>query len=169
MSAPTLPSPLELIEMDVNHAKGKAFNMLFAVWRYETTTAAYRQLSDLANELVLVYPEGVGISHIVEAEAIAPSAETRAVFVEFLRLPCLKHFGVTHEATGFKAAGVRAIISAQHALARPRCEHGVHNDIASAARWHEAQQRQLARQENAAKIADCLHRLRAMHRQKFGA
>lgn len=153
--------------MDRDHATGKAFNMMFMLWRYETTLVAYKRAIEWAKELIVLCPRGIGTAHIVEVDAIPPSAETRAAFVEYLRLPGLRHYSVTHEGTGFKAAGIRAIVAAQHALARPRCEHATFGDIGSAARWHEAQQRQINRNENAAKIAECLHGLRAAHRKAF--
>jgi hypothetical protein len=154
--------------MDVNHAKGRAFNMLFMLWRYETTLVAYRQAVDLAKQMAVAFPEGIGTSHLVEVDAVPPSAETRAVFVEYLRLPGLRHYSVTHEGTGFKAAGIRAIVVAQHTLSRTKCEHAVFSSIAGAAQWHEAEQRKLKRLESAEQIAECLHTLRVAQRLKFG-
>ena len=165
----SLSDTLEVLEMDRDHATGKAFNMMFMLWRYETTFVAYKRAIELAKELVTLCPQGIGTAHIVEVDAVPPSSETRAAFVEYLRLPGLRHYSVTHEGTGFKAAGVRAIVAAQQALARPRCEHAIFGDIPAAARWHEAQQRQINRNENASKIAECLNGLRAAHRKAFDA
>src|SRR5262245_770075 len=120
----------KLIEMDADHAKATAFNMLFATWRFHTLPGAYRRGIRLVEEMASAFPEGIGVCQIVEVEAIPPGSETRRAFVEFLRLPAVKHFSVTHEGSGFKAASVRAIVAGVHALGRPTCEHSVHRTIA---------------------------------------
>jgi hypothetical protein len=157
----------ELVEIDEDHAKAITFNMVFMTWRYNTHVGAYRRGIDVAGQLGLRFPEGVGVFHIVEAEALPPSAMTRKAFVEFLRLKPVKHFSVTHEGTGFKAASVRAIVASVHALGRPNCEHSVHKSVELASEWHAQQQARLGRSESAQQISRAMNKLRALHRERY--
>jgi hypothetical protein len=61
------PGSLEIVACDPDHAKGVAFNMLFMVWRYHTTAAAYRQGIVTATKLVRHHPEGIGIGSLADA------------------------------------------------------------------------------------------------------
>jgi hypothetical protein len=157
----------ELVEIDNDHAKAIAFNMVFMAWRYHTHVGAYRRGIDLAEQLGLRYPNGVGVFQVVEAEALPPTAMTRKAFVEFLRLKPVKHFSVTHEGTGFKAASVRAIVASVHALGRPDCEHSVHKSVDLAAEWHARQQTRIERNESAQQISRAMSKLRALHRERY--
>src|SRR5580704_9610333 len=49
----------ELLEIDEDHAKARAFNMLFMVWRRRTLADAYGRSVALARELVAKFPEGM--------------------------------------------------------------------------------------------------------------
>jgi hypothetical protein len=158
---------LEVIDCDVDHAKCVGFNMLFAVWRYRTTTAAFRRGIVAALELSRRYPEGVGVCHFLDAESVPPDRDTRAAFVDMLRMPTIKHFSVTHEGRGFKAAAVRSVISGAHALARPRFAHSVQVSAAAAARWHAEQQSALGRPETALQIELIVQELRRIQRERY--
>jgi hypothetical protein len=53
----------------------------------------------------------------------------------------LKHYSLVHEGTGFKAASVRAVISASQMLARSKTTKvAVFKAIADAADWHARHQ-----------------------------
>ena len=166
----SVPKPREdfrLIEIDEDHAKAVAFNMVFMVWRHRTQNLAYRRGMQLVRELATHFPEGVGVCQVVEVDAVAPDSDTRRAFVEFLRLEPLGHFSVIHDGAGFKAASVRAVIAGVHALARPKCRHAVHSNAPAAAAWHAAAQLELNRHESAHVIEGIVRGLRESHRQRY--
>ena len=156
-----------VVEHDHDHAKAIAFNMLFMVWRRRTLTTPYRRGMQLVRELYARFPEGVGVCQVVEVDAVPPDSEVRRAFIEFFKVDGLKHFSVTHDGVGFKAASVRAITSGVHALARPNCKHSVHSSVGDAAAWHEKYQAELGRREKAAEIAKWVWDLRDFHRQQY--
>src|SRR5688572_1710123 len=82
-----IPRSIEVIAMDRDHAKAVAFNMLFLTWRYHTHANAIRPLFDILARLAQRFPEGVGVCHVVESDAIPPTAATRKLIAELLRLP----------------------------------------------------------------------------------
>lgn len=162
-----LGDPYELVEIDEDHVKATAFNMLFMIWRRRTTSEAYDRALVLARALATKFPGGIGVCQVVEVDAVPPDSDARKKFVDFLRLKGLKHYSVTHEGTGFKAASVRAIVAGGHALSRASCEHSVHAKLASAASWHEMHQRELGRAETADEIERVAQALRKLHRDRF--
>ena len=159
----------EVLDLDEDHAKGVAFNMLFMVWRRRTMAAAYTRGMAIVRELGASCTEGVGVLQVVEADAVPPDGPARGAFVEFFHLKEIKHYSVTHEGSGFKAASVRAIAAAAHAMARPKCAHSVHSLVSSAAQWHEQQQQLIGRHEPAQQIAVIAQSLRNLHWEKFPA
>lgn len=160
-------APFRILEIDRDHAKATAFNMLFMVWRYHTLPDAYRKAIRIAEELGQRHPEGVGVCQLVEVEAVAPGAETRRLFLELWKQAPVKHYSVTHEGTGFKAASVRAVVASVHALGCRNCEHSVHKSLREAAEWHAAQQRVIGRKESAEFIVACMQALRTQLRASF--
>ncbi|RYZ10312.1 MAG: hypothetical protein EOO73_01690 [Myxococcales bacterium] len=158
---------LEVVAVDEDHIKGTAFNIVFMVWRRRTLFGAYHAAIALANGLALKHPKGIGVMHVVETEASPPDSEARKAFAEFMKLPVIRHFCVTHEGTGFKAASVRAIASGVHALARPPYPHAVHSAVADASRWAAAQNRQLGRTDDWQAIERVMQTLRRMHVEKY--
>jgi hypothetical protein len=157
----------ELVEIDEDHAKATAFNMLFMIWRCRTTSEAYERATPLARALFAKFPAGIGVLQVVEVDAVPPDSEARRKFVDFLRLKGLKHYSVTHEGTGFKAASVRAIVAGGHALSRAVCEHSVHAKLSAAAAWHEQQQHELGRHDSAAEIEFIAQAVRELHRERY--
>lgn len=153
--------------MDRDHAKGIAFNMLFLSWRFHTHATAVRPCFALLEQLGERYPEGVGVCHVVESDAIAPSFAARKLMSEIQNLSIVKHYSVTHEGTGFKAASIRAVVAGIHALSRAACEHSVHSDFSRAAEWHARCQVALGRSETGQQIDAVLESLRARHRQQY--
>lgn len=172
LGEPGLPSKerpgfFEVVEIDQDHIVATASNMLFLVWSLHTHASAYRRAIRFASQLAERFKEGVGACHYLEVTVIPPGSETRKAFVDFLRLPGLEHFSVTHEGAGFKAASVRAVVAGVHALGRPTCEHTVHKSINEAAEWHAAQQARLGRRESADVIAKTIRTLRTLHKERY--
>jgi hypothetical protein len=163
------PRGLDIIVCDADHAKGVAFNMLFMVWRYHTTAAAYRQGIVTALNLMRRYPAGIGICQLIELEAVPPDSEARTALVHMMHLPGIRHFTATYEGSGFKAAAVRAVLSSVHTLGRPKFAHSVHSSLPEAARWHAAQQAALGRTESAALIERMAAEVRRRQRESFPA
>jgi hypothetical protein len=157
----------ELIELDEDHAKAIAFNMIFVVWRHRTLVTAYQAEMKLVEELGKRCPEGVGILNVIELEAQPPGADARAAFVQLLNMPQLRHFSVTHEGAGFKAASIRAVVAGTHAFARPKCSHSVHRYLSEAARWHAKEQKALKHEEPAERIERVAFALRGLHRHQY--
>ena len=160
-------SESKLIDLDEDHAKAVAFNMLFMVWRRRTLPAAYQGGIALLNDLAKRFPEGVGVLNVVEVDAIPPDAQAREVFAQLLHLPQLRHFSVTHEGSGFKAASVRAIVAGTVAFVRPRCAYGVHRSVSDAARWHAREQGALNHREPPDRIVQIAQALRGLHRNQY--
>jgi hypothetical protein len=157
----------ELVEIDEDHAKGIAFNMLFMVWRRRTLAEAFGRGINLARKLTAEYSEGIGICQAVEVDAIPPDSDARTLFSYLSRLEGLQHLSVTHDGTGFKAAAVRAIMTGVQALARPKSKHIVLADVDLAGQWHAAAQAELGRHETAEQIAGILRSLRRLHRERY--
>ncbi len=158
---------LEVVAIDADHIKGTAFNIAFMVWRRRTLVGPYRDGISLVNSLAIKHPAGVGVMHVVETEASPPDTDARKAFADFLKQPVIKHFSVTHEGTGFKAASVRAIVWGVHALARPSFEHAVHNSVADASRWAAQQNAAVGRRDEWQSIERVMQTLRRMHVEKF--
>jgi hypothetical protein len=167
MSPRAVNTAFELIEIDEDHAKARAFNMLFMVWRRRTLADAYGKSIPLARELLSKYPEGIGISQVVEVDAVPPDSDARTLFSYLSRLDGLVHLAVTHDGVGFKAAAVRAIMTGVQALARPKCKLVVVADVDTAAQWHAAEQALLGRRESAEQIASIIRAVRQIHRERY--
>lgn len=160
---------LNVIECDVDHAQGVAFNMLFVVWRRRTLERAFRRCIVSAIDLGHRYPEGVGVSHYLDADSLPPDADVRVAFTDMLRLPCIRHYSITYDATGFKAAAIRGVISGTLTIGRARFPHAVHVTIAASAAWHAEQQAALGRPETASHIERAAQELRRIQRERFPA
>lgn len=158
---------LEVVEIDEDHVKGVAYNLVMMVWRRRTMVVPYRAGMQLVVNLGLKHPNGVGVMQVVETEAIPPDSEARKAFAEFVRLPQIRHFSVTHEGTGFKAASVRAIVSGVNALARPSFVHSVQSTVADASRWAAAQNRLFGARDDAKAIEAALQALRRLHVERY--
>jgi hypothetical protein len=167
MIVPESRRQFEVLDLDEDHAKALAFNMLFMVWRKRTLATAYTRGMQIVRELGLTCPGGIGVLQVVEVDAVPPESAARTAFVEFFHLKEIKHYSVTHEGSGFKAASVRAIAAAAHAMARPKCAHSVHSSLAKAAEWHEKQQLLIGRGEPASQIQLIAQALRQIHWEKF--
>jgi hypothetical protein len=167
MNAPDSKRHFDLIDLDEDHAKGLAFNMLFMIWRRRTLATAYTRGMQLVRELGQKYPEGVGVLQVVEVDAIPPDSSARAAFVDFFHLKEIKHSSLTHEGSGFKAASVRAIAAAAFAVARAKSAYSVHSTLLSAAEWHEKRQIELGHREDATRIESIAQALRRLHWEKY--
>jgi hypothetical protein len=154
-------------ESDRDHAVATASNMVFAMWRRKTTPDACRHVIDVAGERARAYPEGIGLTQIIDVEAEPPSAEARRIIVEMMKLPGMNYFAAVHDEGGFKAAALRAVTLGVYALARPTCKVMVHPTFAATAKWQEARQREMGRRESAAHIEGILHGVREFHRNRY--
>jgi hypothetical protein len=157
----------EIVDIDGDHVKATAFNMLFVVWRFRTNYAPFRRCMHWGRLLAGQFPQGFGVMHLLEPTAVAPDAPTRRVFPELIRLEGLEHYSVVYTAAGFRGASIRAVIAGAHALARPVCANAVHTDVARAALWHAREQERLGRTENAAQIERVVESLRRLHRERY--
>lgn len=166
MSTPLAPN-LRLVHIDEDHVAGVTFNLVMLVWRYHTHLEAYRAAIRLAEQTAAQNPTGIGVMQVVERMAIPPDSATRTELGVMLRLPAIRHFCVTHEGSGFKAASVRAIVSAAHALSRPTFPHAVHDDVASAARWAAAHNKSIGAPSDAANIEQAVQALRRLHVERY--
>jgi hypothetical protein len=157
-----------LTESDSDHIKGVVGNMLFMVWVVRTEYACYRRGADIVRMLGPRYPMGVGVLNVVEESAMPPDSRARGEFASFLRLPEIRHFSVTHEGHGFKAAAVRAIVSAAQFIASPPYPHAVHATVGQAAAWHAEHNRRLGIELTAERIEDVVTDLRRRHFERYG-
>jgi hypothetical protein len=162
-----LDANLKLVDIDEDHVKGVAFNLVLLIWRYRTQLEAHRASRGLVTQMAAQQPTPIGVMQVVETSAVPPDSETRKDFGAMLRLPGIGHFCVTHEGSGFKAASVRAIVSGVHALSRPAFPHAVHDTIANAAQWAAAQNQSLGAPSNAAAIEQALQTLRRLHVERY--
>ena len=166
--APTrVASDLEVAGLDEDHVAGTIHNLVIIVWRFRTRFEPYRAGIRLLEKLSRSHPEGVGTLQIVETEASPPEADARKAFKDALEVPGLRHFSVTHEGTGFKAASVRAIVWGVHTLARPTFPYAVHDSVAEAARWAVEHNRALGRRDDARSIEEAIRELRRLHRERY--
>jgi hypothetical protein len=168
MVEPLAPN-LRLVHIDEDHVTGVSFNLVMLVWRHHTRLESYRAAIRLAAQTATLNPNGIGVMQVVERMAIPPDSATRTELGVMLRLPAIRHFCVTHEGSGFKAASVRAIVSAAHALARPVFPSAVHDDVASAARWAAAHNKSIGATSDAAGIEQALQSLRRLHVEQYPA
>jgi hypothetical protein len=158
---------LEVFAIDEDHVKGTAYNMVFFVWRRRTLVGPYRVGIELIKSMALKHPSGLGVMHVVETDAVPPDSDARKAFTDVTQMDAIKHFSVTHEGTGFKAASVRAIMSGIHALARPKFEHAVHSTVADAARWAAAHNKRLGRTEDWTAVEKVVQAFRKLHVEKY--
>lgn len=167
--SPRNPDTTERFGLDEHHIAVAAFNMVFVYWAKETQLASFKRVCDTLTRLSSVYPEGVGVCQIVGLQAVPPGSETR---VEITRLMTeraggrLMHYSIVHEGSGFKAASVRAIVSASHMLARTKTNLAVFSSVSDASVWHASQQQLLKRRESAQLISNIIRELQDEH-QKF--
>jgi hypothetical protein len=158
---------LSVVDCDVDHASGVAFNMLFVCWRRRTLEQAFRRCIVSAIALGRRYPEGIGVSHYLDVDSQPPDSDVRTAFVDILRVGCIRHYSVTYDATGFRAAAIRGVISATTRLGRPKFAHAVHVTQTAAAEWHAQQQAALGRPETSGQIERAALELRRIHGDRF--
>ncbi len=163
MSNLSSPSGLRVVEIDGNHAKGVAFNMLFMIWRLETTYEAMYQASRVVVELGDRCPEGVGVLQIVDVGSKPPDGRARAGIAEFLQTGAgiIKHSSVVHEGTGFGAAAVRAVMASLHMMHRPKFTHTTFSTLSEASVYHAKHQQSLGHKETAEAVLRAVRQLRA--------
>lgn len=159
----------EIVDIDDDHVKASASNMLFVIWRFRTNYAPFRRCVHWGQLLSRQFPQGIGVMHLLEPTAVAPDAPTRRVFPEVSRLEGIQHYSVVYTASGFRGASIRAVLAGAIALARPSCPHSIHTDVARAALWHAHEQERIGRTEGAAQIERVVEELRRLHRERYPA
>jgi hypothetical protein len=161
-----------IIERDDHHVTAAWFNMVFAYWHRETQWAPFRRVCSKLAELAVSYAEGVGVCQIVGLLATPPDSETRVEITRLIKHGVgghLKHYSVVHEGRGFKAASIRAVISASQMMARSKTNVAVFSTIAGAADWHVRQQQAIGRNEPARRIEEIILWLRDSYSAQPGA
>lgn len=154
---------VEIIDRDDHHVIAAWQNMVFAYWHKETKRAPFLRVCAKLGELGALHKEGVGVCQIVGLLATPPDSATRVEITHLIKDGVdgqLKHYSIVHEGTGFKAASVRAIISASQMMARSKTKVAVFGTIAEAARWHEARQLAIGRTDAARRIEQIMLSLR---------
>jgi hypothetical protein len=167
--SPRNPDTTERFALDEHHIAVAAFNMVFVYWAKETQLASFRRVCDTLTRLASSHAEGVGVCQLVGLQAIPPNAETRTEITRLMTERAggrLMHYSIVHEGSGFKAASVRAIVSASHMLARTKANLAVFSSLSDASAWHAAQQRLLKRIESPQLIAGVIRDLQEEH-QKY--
>jgi hypothetical protein len=145
---------LRVLEVDQDHIKGTAWNMLFMIWHKRTTGLAMDRARELLLEVSRAHPGGIGVLQVVEVGAVPPDSAARQAIHRFLAAGegHVRHSSVIHEGAGFGAAGVRAVMAGIYMLGRPKFPHVVFASVAGAARWHAEHQAELELHTEAAHI-----------------
>jgi hypothetical protein len=154
---------VEIIEQDDQHVTAVWLNMAFAYWHKDTQQAAFRRVCNKLAELAASYNEGVGVCQIVGLLATPPDSATRLEITRLIKDGVdghLKHYALVHEGTGFKAASIRAVISASQMMARSKTKVAVFSTIADAAVWTAGRQHAIGRNEPARRINEIMLWLR---------
>jgi hypothetical protein len=166
--SPRNPNTTERFGLDEHHIAVAAFNMAFVYWAKETQLASFQRVCETLTRLARVYPEGVGVCQVVGLQAIPPGSETRTEITRLMTERAggrLMHYSIVHEGSGFKAASVRAIVSASHMLARSKANLAVFSSLSDASAWHASQQQLLKRKESAQLISGIISDLQEEHRK----
>jgi hypothetical protein len=159
----TLIAGVDIIDRDDHHVTAAWQNMVFAYWHKETKRGPFLRVCSKLAELAESHKEGVGVCQIVGLLATPPDSETRVEITHLIKDGVdghLKHYSIVHEGTGFKAASVRAIISASQMIARSKTKVAVFSTIAEAAHWHEGRQLAIGRNDPARRIEQIMLALR---------
>jgi hypothetical protein len=157
----------QTVELDEDHIKGLAWNILFMVWRRRTLPESYRRGIQLLSDHTRLHPKGVGVCQVVEVDAVPPDREAREVFPDLFRVPGVQHSSVIHDGAGFKAASVRAIMTGVVAIARAASKVSIFSSVSDAAQWHVELQRPLGAKFTAKELTEVVAALRALHRERF--
>ncbi len=110
-------------------------NVCIAVWRDETRVSDVVRVSDALDELSKKQPGGVGLMQFVDEGCVGPSADARVALGKLLNRgrAYIRCSVVTYVGDGFRAAAIRAVITAVYWLARPGFPHQVFVDPSAAA------------------------------------
>lgn len=166
--SPRNPDSTERFGLDEHHIAVSAFNMVFVYWAKETQLPSFKRVCDTLTRLAAVHPEGVGVCQVVGLQAVPPGSETRTEITRLMTERVggrLMHYSIVHEGNGFKAASVRAIVSASHMLARTKANLAVFSSASAAAAWHASQQQLLKRKESAQLISGIIRDLQEEHQK----
>lgn len=160
------PAEFEVLAIDHDHVLAAAFNMLFAVWQRRTLPPAVRTAIASLKRYGAIHPEGVGLMQVLEESSTLPDTETRDLFPGVLGAGNLQHFSITYVGAGFRAAAIRATLTATFWMARPSFDYSIQTSVLEAAHWHTQRQRRLGRKETATDIESVMTTLRVLHRTR---
>jgi hypothetical protein len=112
-------------------------NVVFVIFRHETTLPGVAGLQSAYDQQKELCPEGVYLVTIVEQGAPMPSASVRDALAKFLASGAghTRMSAVVHEGGGFSAAAVRGVVTGLALLARLPYPHRVFATMDDAADW----------------------------------
>ncbi len=129
---------MPIIFADEHHAMGTCENFVVFVWRGQTHAAGMRDGSNALAQLIPDHPDGVGVMHVVEPQAVPPDSAAREILFDMIRrsTPPLVGSSVVAEGAGFRGAFVRSIVTGMTLLARFPSPLRVFAAIDEAIDWH---------------------------------
>lgn len=164
---PPRPAGFEILAIDDDHVQATDFNMLFVVWQRRTLQPAVRAVVASLKSHAAKHPEGIGLMQVLEESSTLPDPETRNLFPEVLGAGNIQHFSITYVGAGFRAAAIRATLTATFWMARPSFEYSIQTSVLEAAHWHAQRQRRIKRKESATDIEAVMMALRVLHRERY--
>ncbi|HTV25852.1 MAG TPA: hypothetical protein VMG12_44450 [Polyangiaceae bacterium] len=164
---PPKPAGYEILALDPDHVAAAEFNMLFVVWQRRTLQPAVRAVITQLKRLATKHPGGIGLMQVLEETSVVPDPETRELFPEVLGSGNIQHFSITYVGTGFRAAAIRATLTAMFWVARPSFEYSTQTSVLEAGHWHAERQRRLGRKETGRDIEAVMTALRLLHRERY--
>jgi hypothetical protein len=107
------------------------------IWRVNTTVDGVRHLQSGFDALARETSGGLGLLTVVEAKAPLPPADARKALARFLSSasPRIKLSAVVFEGDGFRAAGVRGVVTGLTLMARPSYPHKIFSTVLGACQW----------------------------------
>src|SRR5438445_187344 len=132
-----MPDGPRIIESTRDHAIGAFRDVLFLVWRRDTSLAASRAFDRAAHDLARVVGTQIGLLTVVEAEAPIPTSAAREALSSTMKScsDVLIASAVTFEGEGFRASAVRGVATALSLMAKPPYPHKTFATVRDAARW----------------------------------
>lgn len=153
---------LKVFDVNVDHALGTWNDVIFYVWKQNTTPQA---ISTIKSMFRSVNPTRNFLFGVVEAGAPMPSSEMRRELAAVMTDERSKGrvcSALVFEGTGFQASAVRMVATGLALLAKQSYPHHVFDSIGEAAKWlrSEAAQRAIPTAEFAG-LEEAMQRLRA--------
>jgi hypothetical protein len=127
---------LRVAARDRHHALGSWRNVVLVVWREETQIPAIVRTSQLIGELAQRHGR-IALVQIVEQTAVPPESDIRKAISDMLKKHSdhLISSAVVFEGSGFRAAGVRGVVTAISLLSRTKFPHVIFASPPAALNW----------------------------------